>query len=281
MISEKAIKRIISTRTFKTNKHRLSNTHRLSDLEAQSLLLDEILNHRLSNYSDEDIKRALDTNDSAFMWKITYSAKDVARNIINQKRRKKETLAKLKVNWDSSVINLNNQIGERLDKSEIAKVINLLPQLFREKTTREFIKSTLLYGKKETMSIFKITSRQFNKKLSNIEQFCNKHRQNFINIVAGKEDEILLAELKILNECEGLIQNEEYTDDLFQSMINKHKAYLDDILGQYPDYPHNPVKLLNEFASQPQQEKYKLVNCIADKLHEIEVKLNNDTTPVR
>nr|WP_252894877.1 hypothetical protein [Liquorilactobacillus satsumensis] len=66
-----------------------------------------------------------------------------------------------------------------------------------------------------------------------------------------------------------------------QSIINKHKSFLNDILGAYADYPVNPKQLLKNYASQPNKEKYKLINCIYENEYYVRRRLKREATQMR
>nr|WP_054756610.1 hypothetical protein [Liquorilactobacillus satsumensis] len=171
--------KLINSRTFITNVHQLANSYYISDAEAQSLLLDEILQHRLGSYNDQEIIQSLADNSSVFNWKITFAAKDVGKKISQQRRRESETVDMLKLGInDSFVINLSNVANSK--GSDTARVIQLLPKLLRKKSTRDFISLTLLYGEIETRERLGITEKQFKKKIENIEAFCKRHRQRLL-----------------------------------------------------------------------------------------------------
>lgn len=262
---------LIKIRNFQTQKHIVANQLKVDDYEAETLLLDELMLTRLNKYTHQEILELMHNDEKKFAWEITHARKDIYRKHQQKLNKEKQLVVNLRLNTRDSIINLDNT--KNLDEINTQKVIDLLPQIFSNKSTREFVKLVFQYGKEETEHQLDMNEKQFNKKLQNVEYFCRKHNEQFINLVVNKRDEELLNEQQMLKELEGCLNREDYEDDLFQLSINKYKDYLDDILGDYKDYPINPGKLLNRFNEQIHSEQYKLVNCITWRLEEVGDKL--------
>ena len=262
---------LIKIRNFQTQKHIMANQLKVDDYEAETLLLDELILTRLNKYTYQEILELMHNDEKKFAWEITHARKDVYRKHQQKLNKEKQLVIRLKLNTRDSIINLGNT--KNLDETNTQKVIDLLPQIFSNRSTREFVKLVLLYGKEETECQLGIDEKQFNKKLQNIEYFCRKHNEQFINLVVNKKDEELLSEQQMLRELEECLNRGDYEDNLLQILINKYKDYLDDILGNYKYYHTNHGKLLNDYANQLHKEQYKLVNCISDRLKEVGDKL--------
>lgn len=269
MLDEKYIKKLFNLRTFKRTMHELENSQfKLSRDEAQSELLFQ-LKKRTKKYSGSYLKKMIDNEDDSFLWKITYSGKDALRVMFKDRQRQAELKRQAELNF--GFIDFRQKT---IDQKSINRVIGLLPQLFRKRSTRDFIKLVLTYGKKETMNQLNMTPKQFSRKVLNIETFCRKHKEKFIGIAINKKDEEFLNESKVLSEFIGLLESESYSDKQMQELINNHYKYIDDLIGTIPNI-YSPLLLADNFEIANKQDQYKFVNKIYERKAEVGKKLEN------
>lgn len=268
MIEEK----IIKLRNFNTQEHILANCLKISDSDAMVLLLEELIDHKLKKYPESELIEIINDRNMDLNWDITNARKEVYRRKLKNKIRDANLKHEISRNTDMvCLINIGNV--KDIDDANRKKVIKLLPKIFKNNDTRKFIENVLNVGKPETMDILELNEKQFRKKLQNIEYFCRKHREKFINLVVNQHDEELINELNVLKTLETYLNKKDFNMDEWQNLINQHNEYLDDLLGDYADYPINPVRLLNEYADQPHKEQYKLTECIYQRLVEVGDKL--------
>ena len=261
--------KLINLRGFKTNVHNISNSlPQVTDLEAQSLLLDELLNHRLKNATPEQLEELIDTKDKKFLWSITYAQKDIVRKQLRQQRHDQEAKDKMKVLTESTYI-IDLDKSSKLSESEIQKIINLLPKLFYTTKRQTFIATVLLFGKETTKEKLDLTEKQFNRRVEDIEDYCKKHRGEFINILTSPYDRKLMKEQKLLDKLLNAKDDAE-TQDLF----NTYNSEVNDLVGQASN-PYIPMqgKFINDYHHAPQSSKDIFKQYLISKDKEIERRL--------
>lgn len=153
------------------------------------------------------------------------------------------------------------------EKESLTKrAIKVLPAIFKNVVTRNFVKYVFKSGKEETKKKFKLTNKQFSRKIRDIEKLCVKNRQQINQILnfSGNQNEI-----NILNEFINEIESENYSEDKFQELINKHYEYIDDLAGQIPMI-YSPLLLVNDWKIACLKDKYKLINKIYSRKKELE-----------
>ena len=263
------MKKLINLRGFKTNVHNIANSvTQLTDLEAQSLLLDELLNKRLKNTTPTELEHLIDTQDKKFLWSITYASKDVVRKQIRQAKHQQEATDKLKALTESTyTIDLDK--SSKLSEDEILKIVNLLPKLFYTTKRQTFIATTLLFGKQVAKEKLNLTEKQFERRIQDIEDYCKKHRSEFVNILTSPQDRRLMNEEKLIDKL--LQAKDDYeTQDLF----NTYNKQVNNFVGLASN-PYIPMQatFINNYHSAPQSSKDIFKHYLSNRVGEIERRL--------
>lgn len=262
MLSEKAVNLLRNYPTYKAAKHKLMFELNIKEFEADNLLFTELISNRFRHYDSDTIVKAIVSENKVFSWKITYTFMDIKHKHFSEIDKNRELKEKLKRENLSQVIKLNRP--DKMQSSDIDKVIKLLPKIFKKSTIINFATSVLRFGKDETIAAFDLTAKLFNNRMSYIERYCKKHRQKLVNIVLSKEQAEMIEEKQIITESIECIESTEYTDDKFQDLFNEHYEYFDDLIGKIPMI-HSPELLIDNFKEAMNLDKYKLINALYER----------------
>lgn len=264
MINEDVIREITDSWSFQTNLHIVANSLHISDTEAQSLLLDECL------------KRHVETPLTAVMqWKVTYARKDLVSQYYRNQKRDKGLKEKLKVR--AAPRSIQQQL-EDLGYTE-KDVKNVIGLAFSNRKTREFAESILLKGESETMAQFKVTHRQFQRKLKRLVRYSEEHREHFREILAQygriryEDNDVNNDELAILRDYQLIINNRSSPETLIEELIQNNQEYFEDLIGRIPNI--DECGLLRHYCMTNRKDMYQLNEAINTRLEELENKLQS------
>lgn len=263
------MQKLINLRGFKTNVHNIANSvTQLTDLEAQSLLLDELLNHRLKDTTPTQLEHLIDSNDKKFLWKITFASKDVIRKELHKLQQQQDLTDKLEANTeDTYTIDLDK--SSRLSEEEVLKVVNLLPSLFRDSNTQTFVALVLMFGKTTTQEKLQLTDKQFERKMRTTKDYCESHRQQFINILTSPQDRKLMKEEKLIDKLLNA-----HGDFEMQELFNTYEPEVNDLVGlAYNPYITYQARFIRDYHHAPEYDKVAFRHYLLTRLQEIEKRL--------
>lgn len=247
MLSEKTIKQLISLPAFLTNCNKLAYMLHMSQRDASQELLIELLDHRLKSWSNDDVTLAIQRDLPSLKWRIKYTIKDLVRKEAKLNSREVEK-AQMLAGMEPQASN----------EAEVLEALKLLQELFKNKATRTWAKSVLLFGRRETLIQFHQSPRQFNNKLTKVCKYARQHRQHNQSSRNAKE-------LELLKEWSQLMANESTSDSDVQSFIGQHEAYISEVINS-PLVKYQG-RVLKDF-SHAGKDKYVFINLMAEKLEQ-------------
>ncbi|EPC34285.1 hypothetical protein Lpp120_1061 [Lacticaseibacillus paracasei subsp. paracasei Lpp120] len=250
MLSEKTIKELISTPAFIRNASKLAYMLHVSRENASQELLLELLDHRLRTWSNKDVTVAIQCDQQNLKWKIKYAAKDYYRRI-NKYFARELTKSQMLAGMEPRPSN----------QSEVLEALSLIPELFKNANTRDWVESVLVFGKKETMVRFGQTPRQFGNKLNKVCKYAHSHQQ--------PKQRSRTKELQVLSQWDDLMADQGTTDDDVQAFIGQHEEYINEVINS-PLIKYQG-RLIKNF-SHAGKDKYIFVSLMAKRGHELKEK---------
>lgn len=250
MINEDNLNRIINTRTMSTGIHTIANRLVISDADALELLCTELVEHRLSKYSNSELASLLDDKDPNLLWKITYAARDVVSKHFRAlgKRAEHEYHGQL-ADIETGIIKLaEGDKVEDISEYQLAKVT----QQFATQSSRLFVDLLLRFGKTETMAQMRLTNKKFNRKLRNCLSYISKHQSKFDLVTDNKRD----SQLYVLNSLNGLFSIIDKEGDI-QSWINCHVKLVNTLLSNSTVRYQGAI--LNHWETASNKDKYAFI----------------------
>jgi hypothetical protein len=199
---------------------------------------------------------AIAKESPSLRWKVKYAAKDYYRHLSKDATREREKA--------QMVAHMEPHVSSQ---SETLEALGRLPELFKNANTRDWAESVLRVGQKETMARFNgQTQRQFNSKLNKVCKYARQHRQ-------PKQPSSNAKELHILIQWNGLMANQDTSDNDIQAFINSHQDYINEIIN-------SPLvkfqgKLLKDFEHAG-KDKYILVNLMTAREQELDRRTNHE-----
>lgn len=263
MIGLSYVEELTHYRTFRVEKHKLANALHVSDQDAEQELLTELVEHRMARFDDDQVKKLITLDDAGFSFKIVYARKDILRAHYRTLRRQQET--------QESLIDLQS---DSRTQEDILQALDLVPALFSNTATQEFVTCVLMHGKEETMKRMSLTKRQFSLKLWRTEQYCIAHRQKIIGLIKTKADEQLIKEHNRLQSLHDVLTDEASTDADIQAWCQNNQDYCDDVAGRVPGI-HEQVEVIEAFATAPRDDQYRFIEWCESRLDELTEKLVN------
>ena len=247
MLNEKTIRELVSTPAFLSNCNRLAYMLHISHRDAGHELLLELLDHRLRQWSNEDLRLAVQRDLPSLRWKIKYAAKDYYRRVNKDANREVEKA--------QMVSHMEPQAS---NEAETLEALERLPEIFKNANTRTWAESVLRVGQRETIVRFGQTHRQFNNKLTKLCKYCHQHRQ-------PKQSSSNAKDLYILSQWDDLMANESTSDSDVQAFIGQHEAYISEVINS-PLVKYQG-RVLKDF-SHAGKDKYVFINLMAEKLEQ-------------
>ena len=254
VLSEDTVKQLVSTPVFISNASKLAYMLHISQKDASQELLLELLEHRLRLWSNKELTLAIQRDMPSLKWRIKYSRKDLVRKEAkdaNRELTKSQMLAGME--------------PQASNEAETLEALKLLPELLKNKATRDWVGSVLRVGKSESMSRFNQTSRQFNNKLTKLCKYCHKNRHQ------QPKQRSHTKELKLLKEWDSIMANESTTDDAIQAFIDQHKEYINEVINS-PQVAFQG-RLIKDFANAG-KDKFVLVDLMAKRQQELNRRAN-------
>lgn len=215
MLNENTIKQLVSMPCFISNVSKLAYMLHMSQRDASQELLIELLDHRLHSWSDKDVTLAIQRDQQNLKWKVKYARKDLVRQFHKDATRELEKAQMV-----------SHMTPQSSNQAETLEALERLQELFKNKATRTWAKSVLLFGRRETMARFNgQTQRQFNSKLIKVCKYARQHRHQ-----QPKQPSSNAKELHILIQWNDLMADQETSDEDVQAFINSHQDYIDEVI---------------------------------------------------
>lgn len=190
---------------------------------------------------------------------LEYSARSVRQSYFKKwkdEREKEDRATALANGW--LVVGMSEEEKHEL----IEKALPKLRYIFINLTTRKFVESGLKNGKEETKKRFKLTDKQFSRKIRDIELLCAKNRLDIQKLFAKDKD---AKELVILNQFIRLIEGEsDNYEPLIGEYIRSNGDYFDNLIGNISGI-YSPVLLAENWEIARLSDKYKLVNYVYER----------------
>lgn len=263
-ITESLIKAIEATPTFKTNTHKLANNLIIRDADAEQLLINEVIEHRLPDVEPDKLKALVESNDDRLMWGITYARLNVQKNHWKEVRR-----------HDHDQLTFNEPVGtcDSITEEETAMAIDLSNKIFRNRKTIEFVSYVLHFGQAEAINYFGLTKKQFYERVRWVERYCRTHPNKVDSASKTKRDERLANELELLQGFTILLES-QFNSDLaitayLESLIDADA--IQDLVGTKGI--QNQSAVIHDFGSN-KHDCYIFVNAVYDRIDKIEKELN-------
>lgn len=259
MLTKKSLNMIVSTPTFIHNANRLSFQLKCSRQDSSECLIVEMLEHRLRSWTDTDVEQAVKNDLPSLKWKIKYAARDCYRRESRDASQEQEK-AEMLVN-----------AGQQNDNTEqTEQALALIPDLFKNSQTRDWVKSVLKVGKEQTMADFGQNQRQFSNKLSRTVKYANEHRQKIGDIKMRQISDGSMRELEVWNQFDQLIT---FSPQQVQQFINQHREMFDKIIDSASIKKQGV--LLDDFKNADLSDKKSLIKLIQKRVDELEHELTN------
>lgn len=241
---------------------------------AKVILEQHLLTRRTQHMTPQEIIDGLKSNDHKLNMKIVYSYKDLQRQHFNDYQKEAKKMNQLEAGVEESyTIDLST-----VNKDTKEQVVELLPDLFREQATRDFIQSVLTVGKLETMKTMELDNKQFNQKMRQIDKYAKKHQEKFIGFVQSKRDKELIDEEKELSKLKDLIEDEDmYNSENMQQELKELDENLLTTLLDDKGYKH-PGHLVENWDTPLgyRQDEYLFINKLYKRLDELAKQLKED-----
>lgn len=250
---------IMATNTFQITSRTLAKTLRISLADAQTVLIEEIHEHR--HVLDEVTGELLtDAQKKA----IQFAKRDILKKHFKAEQARQSVITPA---TDSKGNNLvENMIGlpdvGHYSEDELIRVLDVADKLF-DKRSREFAVTLLTQGQEATKEAFGLDTRKFNRKLKQLtEQF--EKEGSYSRKKAGRlvksdyqihhEENVQMAE-QFIQMIDSSASNEWVVNWLQQSIDN---PYFDEA---WDKVRYQGVLLREGFATkQSRAEAYKFVN---------------------
>ena len=274
MISASTIYKLERYRTFVGQVYKLCSSGIYSKpLNAAHDLLSELLEHRLRHMTNRQIEEAIAEDNEVFSYKIIYAEKDLVRkhyrDIAKEKRMAELVANGMPANDSSLPVDLGTNTRTTDD---IQEAISLLPYIFSNRQTQEWVAYVLNYGQQETMAHFGQSPRAFRQKLLRSCKLAEQRQLTTVGLLENQEDKAMLSELETLTSFAQLLADEATTATDIQRWIASHKQYVEDIIGLTPGIKYQAT-LVNHFAKASLPDQYAFVNACQSRLDSLQHKL--------
>ncbi|WP_164511961.1 hypothetical protein [Lacticaseibacillus daqingensis] len=227
----------------------------------------ELVEHRLNGMSDEQIQKAIADNDPTFSWRVTYAKRDCLRAYYKAKRQQQQAANGLvtMVQDSYSIIDMDRATRTQDD---VQAAIELLPQIFANRSTCAWVESVLRVGAEETQARYHQSRRQFSQKTNRVCRYASQHRKKLIGIMSNRQDETELKELEALTQWAAMMANEDVTDKQIQHFLDQHGSLVADIVDT-PKIKHQG-KLVADWANADHADQYAFCNIMAARKERLE-----------
>ena len=255
---------IMATPTFKITSRTLAKALRISLADAQSMLLEEIHEHR--HVLDEVTGILTDSQKKA----IQFAKRDLLTKHFKAEQARQSVITPATDSKGNNLVENMEALPEtgRYSEDELVRVLSVSDKLF-DKRSREFAVTLLTQGQEATKEAFGLDTRKFNRKLKQLTEQFEKEgsysRKKANRLVKSDyqlkhESNVALAE-QFLEMIDEDVPNDWITNWLQQSIDN---PYFDEAW----DKVRYQGKLLREGFSTPagRQEAYKFVNQLQEMI---------------
>lgn len=192
---------------FQKTAKQLGVDLRRSDEDAQELLIVQILDHRLSNWTYNKIYKAAIDRDVSLVSIFDYARKDIRRS---HYMRESQELEK-----ENELRSASNDAGS------IPPDLGLLAIIFHNHKTLAWVRCLLLFGRSETQERFHQTDREFLEKLRKVIKFCDENPAKLAEVRANyKKQQEQLTQANIDYESGN---SDISSDDIINQTYEKNK----------------------------------------------------------
>lgn len=252
---------------FQANCKALAGELRISPADAQQELLIELIEHRLTEWSEEKVVAAIETEEPALGWRVHYAKKDVARRKHHADRTEHELVEELGIENSYS----RQSVLPTLD---VDRALGMAPSMFTNHATQNWVQSLLTNGKQDTMLAFHQSDRQFNNKLRNVATYCNSHRNRSVSYQHEEQAQQQAKELAILDGWNTLMADEDTDDTDIATWIALHRRYVEPLVNKSGIRYQGLV--MNAFCRAPNLDKYRFANLLAHRFEQLKEVKNNE-----
>ncbi|MDN7145160.1 hypothetical protein QS460_04370 [Liquorilactobacillus mali] len=256
MITDSNIKEILTMPSAKKGIKIIMTGLNVERNEAANLLYVDWIEHRAKKVPHN----RLVAYAKKHLKELEYSARSVRQSYFKKwkdEREKEDRATALANGW--LVVGMSEEEKHEL----IEKALPKLRDIFINLNTRTFVESVLKNGKEEAKKRFKLTDKQFGRKIRDIELLCAKNRLDIQKLFAKDKD---AKELVILNQFIELIESEnDNYDALIGECIRSNADYFDNLIGNISGI-YSPILLAENWEVARLNDKYKLVNHVYKKL---------------
>lgn len=266
------IEQLAQVKTFVTNSHRLANVLQIKDRDAEQLIITRLFSE-YQNGLDNFVMQAV-RGDAKSLWRITFRTKDIIREHFSQERR--QNIAADEIEY----IDFSRGI-DYVRQYELDKVIQIIPKIFRNKRTRQFVEMTLEFGEAETTARLGINRRQFHMKLCAVERYCRNNRQKFVGVAISKEEQDIVDELDSINNMIKYLEADYYQDKFMAVRLRRLFDENDEALTNILDTQKikQPLKVIVNFGDDSiRKECYVFVNRLYERQEKLKRRLANYET---
>lgn len=266
------IEQLGQVRTFVTNSHKLANVLQIKDRDAEQLIITKLFSEYQSAL-DNFVMQAV-RGDAKSLWHITFRTKDIIREHFSQESRQNIAADQLEYIDFSRGIDYVRQY-------ELDKVIQIIPKIFRNKRTRQFVEMTLEFGEAETTAKLGIDRRRFHMKLCAVERYCRNNRQKFVGVAISKEEQDIMNELDSIDAMIKYLEADYYQDKFMAVRLRRLFDERDEALTNILDTPKikRPLKMIVNFGDESiRQECYVFVDRLYERQDKLKRRLVNYET---
>lgn len=285
MLSEEAVQKLADMPVFQANCKALAGELRISQADAQQELLLELIEHRLTEWSEEKVTTAIETEAPELGWRVHYAKKDVARRKHHSDRAEHELVEELGIENSYSgqsvlpTSDVEQHKVEQIDsvhqpgqsgvvEPDVAGALDMAPSMFTNHATQDWVQSLLTNGKQDTMLAFGQSERQFNNKLRNVAAYCNSHRNRSVSYQRQEQAQQQAKELAILDGWNQLMADEDTDDTDIATWIALHRRYVEPLVNKSGIRYQGLV--MNAFCRAPNSDKYRFANLLAHQYEQLQ-----------
>jgi hypothetical protein len=266
-MDSKTIELVSNSQNFITQTHKLANSLSIPDADAKQLLLVELMQHRLSGWSDADICTAITNNDIVISYKMTYARRELLRRHYKQLHNQQQATHELSATAQDSYSIIDMDKSKRTQE-DIDAAIELLPQVFSNRSTAAWVESVLRVGAEETQARYHQSRRQFSQKMNRVCRYASQNRKKLIGIMANRNDNTELKELEALTMWANMMANEDVTSKQLQHFLDQHASIVAEIVDT-PKIKHQG-KLVADWAHADRADQYTFCNLMAERKAKLE-----------
>ncbi|WP_262315232.1 hypothetical protein [Lacticaseibacillus parakribbianus] len=265
-MNESTVKAIMATPAFNKASSKLMGQLNIRRQDTDQYLAEELLIHRLANWTDQEILEAITSDAYTLPVLIHHARQDAARRHWAQDAKQLGIAEKIADSGMAEGVQQIESPGVLAEASEIVKAV------FTNTATLQFIESVLTSGKAETMAQYNMSPRQFSKKMSDVTARLKAHQDTIRRVRAEYETRPMRAEQAELLKLVSIVESEDCSDQDIQAWIDAHQI----LAAELVDDPaiRYQKQVIESFANAGNTDKYRMVNNVYKRIAYINSKLN-------